>query len=362
MTQPELTFPGAPEQTELLEVSDLAVVYRRRHGLLGRSQDQLRAVDGVSLRVREGEALGLVGESGSGKSTVAQAITRLVPIDSGSITLDGRPLGRASGKALRDIRRDLQMVFQDPYSSLDPSMTIRAALREPLRVLGLQDGVDVNAVLVSALEAVGLPASSLEKFPHEFSGGQRQRIAIARALVPEPRMLILDEAVSALDVSTQAQVLGLLQDLRRERGLAYLFIGHDLAVVRRMSDRIAVMYLGRVVEEGPAERVVTSPAHPYTAALLAAVPDGRRDSGRERRKLIRRGAIPDPWNRPSGCSFATRCPFAMDICHEQDPPSTRLLAGGEVSCHLQTTGPTLAGDVLGDLTAEHVNEGAENAS
>ncbi|WP_298752851.1 ABC transporter ATP-binding protein [uncultured Serinicoccus sp.] len=368
MTEPRRDVTGGRgpadslEANELLEVRDLQVVYRRRRGLLGRGKDELRAVDGVTLSVREGEAVGLVGESGSGKSTVAQAVTRLVPVDSGSITLRGRPLSAASGKELRDLRRELQMVFQDPYSSLDPSMTIRSALREPLHVLGLKRSVDVERVLHTALDAVGLPTSSLDKFPHEFSGGQRQRIAIARALVPEPTMLILDEAVSALDVSTQAQVLSLLQDLRRERGLAYLFIGHDLAVVRRMSDRIAVMYLGRIVEEGPAERVVSHPAHPYTAALLAAVPDGRKDREHDRRKLIHRGANPDPWNRPVGCSFATRCPFAMDICFEQDPQTTGIRQGGTVDCHLQTSGATLAGEVLGDLVADHEHGGAEYAS
>lgn len=342
-------IPAAAQAAPLLEVEGLEVVYRRRRGLIGQHRQELRAVDGVSLNIAVGESLGLVGESGSGKSTIAQAVERLAPASAGDIRLGGESLITASAGRLRRLRRDIQMVFQDPFSSLDPSMTVRSSLAEPLRVHARVSGAEAELQLVRAIESVGLRASDLDKYPHEFSGGQRQRIAIARALITDPRLIVLDEAVSALDVSTRAQVLTLLQGLREQRGLAFLFIGHDLAVVRRMSDRIAVMYLGRIVEEGPAARVVTRPAHPYTAALLSAVPDGRRDAHR-RRELIRRGKAPDPWNRPPGCAFALRCPFAMEVCHHEAPPVVQVSGGGQVECHLQTSGPQLQGRTLGDLT------------
>ncbi len=339
------------EAKPLLEVRDLTVVYTRRLGSFGREKQALRAVDGVNLDVRGGESVGLVGESGSGKSTIAQAVERLVPIESGSIRLDGQDLGRLKGERLRLLRRSIQMVFQDPYSSLDPSMVIAASLEEPLKVHGLHKGGPVRPRLVEAVEAVGLRGTDLDKYPHEFSGGQRQRIAIARALICDPKLVVLDEAVSALDVSTRAQILQLLQRLREQRGLAYLFIGHDLAVVRRMSDQIAVMFLGRIVESGPANRVVQSPAHPYTAALLASVPDARRRSRPEREVLVTRGDPPDPWNRPCGCVFASRCPFVMPVCTQEEPPVVEVQGGGTSACHLHTTGPVLRGNSVLELTS-----------
>lgn len=330
------------EVKALLEVRDLTVAYTRRHGAFGRERQTLRAVEGVDLDVRAGESVGLVGESGSGKSSIAQAVERLVPIESGSITLEGQDLGRLKGAGLRALRRNVQMVFQDPYSSLDPSMRIASLLEEPLRVHRMHHGL-LRPRLVEAVEAVGLRATDLDKYPHEFSGGQRQRIAIARALICEPKLVVLDEAVSALDVSTRAQILQLLQGLREQRGLAYLFIGHDLAVVRRMSDQIAVMYLGRIVESGPADRVVQAPAHPYTAVLLASIPDARRRSRPERTALVTRGAPPDPWSRPRGCAFASRCPFVMPVCTQEEPPVVQVEGGGMSACHLHATGPALQG-------------------
>jgi peptide/nickel transport system ATP-binding protein len=337
------------EAKPLLQVRDLTVTYTRRQRPFGRVRQTLRAVDGVNLDVGVGESVGLVGESGSGKSTIAQAVERLVPIESGSVTLDGEDLGGLKGRRLRALRRSVQMVFQDPYSSLDPSMSIGSSLEEPLKVHRIGRGQPTRPRLVEAMEAVGLRVTDLDKYPYEFSGGQRQRIAIARALICEPKLVVLDEAVSALDVSTRAQVLQLLQDLRQARGLAYLFIGHDLAVVRRMSDRIAVMFLGRIVESGPADRVVQRPAHPYTAALLASVPDARRRSRPERKALVTRGDPPDPWNRPRGCAFASRCPFAMPVCTVEEPPVVQVEGGGSATCHLHTSGPVLQGKSVNEF-------------
>lgn len=321
----------------ILEMTGVNVQFERRRGLLSRSRDVLKAVNDVSLSIAPGEALGLVGESGSGKSTVARAIEGLLPVSSGSIRLAGVELVDANRAELRGMRRQFQMVFQDPYSSLDPSMSIESTLIEPLVVHKIANRAEATRRAVASIESVGLRASDLGKYPHEFSGGQRQRIAIARALMPSPDLLILDEAVSALDVSTRAQILQLLQDLRRELGLAYLFIGHDLAVVQRMSDRIAVMYLGKIVESGPADRVIQQPEHPYTASLMASVPRVRPaeiDVADRQRRLQVRTDPPDPWDPPSGCAFSSRCAFAMDKCRTVDPPLVEVTAGVASRCHL----------------------------
>lgn len=321
----------------MLRLDQVTVEFERRRSI-GRPRQVLRGVNAVDLEIGPGEAVGLVGESGSGKSTVARAVTGLTPVASGEITVDGRSVVVARRRDLRALRRRFQMVFQDPYSSLDPSLSIGATLTESLTVHRLASGDEATRRAVAMLEAVGLRARDLEKYPHEFSGGQRQRIAIARALMTDPDLVILDEAVSALDVSTRAQVLTLLGDLRRDRGLAYLFIGHDLAVVHRMSDRIAVMYLGRIVEIGQADDVVRVPRHPYTASLLASVPQvgalGGERVAELRRLLHVRADPPDPWDPPPGCAFAARCPFVMDVCREVAPAELPVGPGATARCHL----------------------------
>ena len=326
-----------------LDVTDLTVTYKRSKGILGRDRQVLRAVNGVTFHIDKGEVLGLVGESGSGKSTVAQAVERLISIESGSVSVDGVDLTFLRGSALRRTRRAIQMVYQDPYSSLNPSMTIGQILTEPLLVHKIGDSSTRGDLVRQSLDRVGLSLDSLAKYPHEFSGGQRQRIAIARALITDPEVMIFDEAVSALDVSTRGQILKLLQELRTKLTSSYLFIGHDLAVVRKVSDRIAVMYLGRIVEIGPVNEVVSSPRHPYTAALLSAVPDARPGARTDRNHQLIKGDPPDPWNPPTGCAFVSRCPFAMPICSEVAPEPFLLDSGGSAECHLHTSGPKLNG-------------------
>jgi oligopeptide/dipeptide ABC transporter ATP-binding protein len=315
----------------LLEVDDVEVVFRGRRGR------SLRAVDGVSLRIGRGRTLGLVGESGSGKSTLGRAVLRLVPVSRGRVTLAGRDLTALRGRALRAARRDLQMVFQDPYSSLDPSAVIADSVAEPLREHEGLSRRAAEARVRELLEVVGLPAGHADRYPHEFSGGQRQRVAIARAVALNPSLVVCDEAVSALDVSTQNQVINLLEELRSRFELSYLFIAHDLAVVRHIAHEVAVMYLGHLVETGPTERVYDSPAHPYTQALLSAIPAShprRRGTGR---RMLLPGDLPDPTDPPPGCPFASRCPAVMDVCREVAPRATPVEGGGEVACHLHAT-------------------------
>lgn len=332
----------------VLRLRGLGVQYRRGAGLFGSSKQVLNAVRDLDLDIASGESVGLVGESGSGKSTVAQAIEGLLKPATGSIEISGRDLTSLGKADVRGLRRHFQMVFQDPYSSLDPSMSIAATLIEPFIVHKMGNRAEARAAAVEALTAVGLREADLAKYPHEFSGGQRQRIAIARALVPNPELLILDEAVSALDVSTRAQVLRLLEKLRSDRGLAYLFIGHDLAVVNRMSDRIAVMYLGRILEFGEARQIVESPRHPYTAALLRSVPDVRNRGDRQRGdELIIKAEPPDPWNPPEGCPFIRRCPFAMEKCTTM--PDTQVVGEGTVRCHLVNEGQVSEATSVFDL-------------
>ena len=339
----------------LLEVEGLRKSFpgRRRRG---RGSAEVRAVDGVDLTIGRGETLGLVGESGSGKSTTGRLVLRLVAPDEGSIRFEGREVTTAGRQELRALRRDMQMVFQDPYSSLDPLATIADVVGEPFEVHERLPKRERDERVVDLLEQVGLGATHLRRYPAEFSGGQRQRIAIARALALNPKLIVCDEPVSALDVSTQAQVVNLLEDLQATHGLAYLFIAHDLAVVRHASHRIAVMYLGRIVEVGEAETVWREPKHPYTEALLSAVPVPDPAVQRARKRIILPGDIsgdddsPGDVARPVGCRFHSRCPYAMDVCREVDPAPFPV-PGGWAACHLHTDGPKLAGTGVAGLPA-----------
>jgi oligopeptide/dipeptide ABC transporter ATP-binding protein len=301
----------------LLEVRALSVSFR-----VGAAR--LQALDGVSLSLARGETLGLVGESGSGKSTLARALMLGLRPEAGEILFDGAPVSRLSGAALKALRRRMQMVFQDPYSSLDPRMTVARILAEPLIAHGIGTRAGRAAAIAELLAKVGLPSDAATRLPAQFSGGQRQRIAIARALALSPEALIADEPVSALDVSVQAQIVNLLRDLKQERGIALLVIAHDLALVHQLSDRIAVLYLGRVVEEGPADGLVASPLHPYTAALLSASP--QPDPRAASRRIVLKGEPPSALDRPSGCAFHPRCPIARPACAVTAPP---LAAAGD---------------------------------
>ncbi len=333
-----------PSSSPILTVKDLTKTFPVRKGVLGRAAAVIQAVTDVSFSIFPGQTLGLVGESGSGKSTTALCITRLLEVTSGSIVFEGQELADLSRRNMRPIRRNMQIVFQDPYSSLDPRMTVKEIIAEPLRVYGVYGGRGQGERKVhELLEKVGMNASDAARFPHEFSGGQRQRISIARALALEPRLLVLDEPVSALDVSVQAQVTNLLRDLQDAMGLAYLFIAHDLAVVHHVSDWIAVMYLGRIVEYGSVDQVFSEPTHPYTQALLSAIPNAdptKADDLDE--KIILTGEVPDPADPPSGCRFRTRCWKAESICAEVSPELVDTLGIGHPSaCHfpeLQVSG------------------------
>ena len=317
----------------LLQVTDLAVHYPvRRSGWSGPRQ-WVKAVDGVSLEVGAGETVGLVGESGCGKSTLGRAIIRLVEPTSGSIRFAGEDLGRLRGEALRRRRRGFQMVFQDPNHSLDPRMSVGQIVSEALIVHGLApDRAERRQRVTDLLGAVGLEPAHADRYPHEFSGGQRQRIGIARALAVDPRLIVCDEPVSALDVSVQAQVINLLQDLQRDRGVAYLFIAHDLAVVEQVSRRVLVMYLGRIVEEAGVDRLLGAPRHPYTQALISAVPMVDPDS--QRRRIVLPGDVPSPIAPPNGCPFHPRCPVAEARCQVERPLLREVGDAHRVACHL----------------------------
>ena len=328
----------------LLDVRELVVAFPIRRGLSGRRTDWLRAVDGVSLAIAPGETLGLVGESGSGKSTLGRAILRLVDPAGGEIRLDGTDLLTLGDEELRRLRRRVQMIFQDPHASFDPRASVADSVGEPLTThLGLR-GRERDARVGELLAHVGLGAEFLTRYPTECSGGQIQRVAVARALAPGPDLIVCDEPVSSLDVSTQAQVINLLEQLRTESGISYLFISHDLSVVRHVSDRIAVMYLGRIVESGDAEQICSEPRHPYTAALLSAIPVPQPRRQRERTRIVLRGDLPSPVNPPSGCRFHTRCPHAMDLCRRVDPAPFVASDDAWVACHLHESGPVLQGE------------------
>jgi len=317
----------------LLELADVhthfpvnrGIVFKRRIGAV-------RAVDGVSLSVQPGETLGLVGESGCGKSTLARTIVRLARITSGSIRFEGQDLAALSDAAFRPVRRELQMIFQDPYASLNPRRTVFDTLAEPLRVHSVVPRADQSKAVAQLMERVGLARRLVRKYPHEFSGGQRQRIAIARALALSPKLILADEPVSALDVSVQAQILNLLQEIHREMGLTLVLIAHDLAVVRHVAHRIAVMYLGRIVEIGDSETVFTHPQHPYTRALVSAIPHPDPVRERKRERLIAKGDPPSPSNPPAGCPFHPRCPFAVEACKAAPPPLVPTDTGQEAAC------------------------------
>jgi len=319
----------------LLQVRDLVKHYPAG-GLFGASAPPVQAVQGVSFEVGPGETLGLVGESGCGKSSVGRTILRLQEPTAGAVTFEGADLFSLDRTALRKMRRRMQIIFQDPYSSLNPRMTVGAAVAEGMQIHRLAAGKEIGRRVGALLEEVGLDPGYAGRYPHEFSGGQRQRIGIARALAVEPSFIVCDEPVSALDVSVQAQVLNLLADLQRERGLSYLFIAHDLAVVRQIAQRVAVMYLGRIVEEGPTETLLQAPRHPYTVALLSAVPEP--DPARQRDRIVLRGDLPSPSRPPSGCPFHPRCfhPRRDERCRTE-PPALRPVGGTLAACHYAET-------------------------
>jgi oligopeptide transport system ATP-binding protein len=318
----------------LLELRDLAVHFPVTRGLVfERRVGVVKAVDGISLSVRPGETLGLVGESGCGKTTVGRAILGLASSTAGEVLVRGRDVSTLSPDELRALRRRVQLIFQDPYASLNPRMSIGEAIAEPVRLHGLREGREAVAGRVAELlSLVGLSPAYAARFPHEFSGGQRQRIGIARALACEPDLIVCDEPVSALDVSIQAQILNLLQELQERLGVAYLFIAHGMSVVRHISHNVAVMYLGRVVETGDKVTLFRAPGHPYTRALLSAVPQPDPRIERRRRRIILTGDVPSPLNPPPGCRFAPRCPIAVVRCTQQDPPLAAAPGGTQVAC------------------------------
>jgi len=342
MTVANAGTPAAPAGAAgqpLLRTDQLQVHFPITEGLIfERRVGAVRAVDGVSLEVHPGETLGLVGESGCGKSTFARAVIRLVEPTAGTIHFDGVDVTTLGGDELRRMRRRMQMIFQDPYASLNPRMTIGSMLAEPLRVHGLARGEEAAKRARELVEIVGLPRNAINRYPHEFSGGQRQRAGIARALAVQPEFIAADEAVSALDVSIQAQIVNLLSELQREFKLTYLFIAHDLSVVRHISDRIAVMYLGEVVELSPAKELYDRPMHPYTTALVSAVPIPDPKVEKRRKRMILRGDVPSPANPPSGCRFHTRCWLRRELgdperCVEESPALRQLMPGHGVACH-----------------------------
>jgi oligopeptide/dipeptide ABC transporter ATP-binding protein len=316
----------------LLEVKGLKIYYPISSGVFNKKTGYVKAVDDVSFSVNEGETLGIVGESGCGKSTTGRAILRLTKPTAGDVIFQGQNLSVLKGEELRKMRRDMQIVFQDPLASLNPRMTIGAILEEPLKIHGLAAGVERKRRVKELLNIVGLSEHHYDRYPHEFSGGQRQRIGIARALITRPKLIVADEPVSALDVSIQSQILNLMKDLQEQFKLTYMFISHDLSVVRHISDRIGVMYLGALIELAPKHKLYDNPQHPYTQALISAVPLANPRENRER--IILSGDVPSPANPPVGCAFHTRCRFAMDKCLEDRPVLKMISPDHWAACHL----------------------------
>jgi peptide/nickel transport system ATP-binding protein len=322
--------PGVP----LVELDDLRVWFPIKSGvLMDRHVGDVRAVDGVSLSISRGETLGLVGESGCGKSTIGRTVLRLYRPTSGRVVFDGQDVTALSDNALRPLRRRMQMVFQDPFASLNPRHSVGRTIAEPMRVHGIASGAEASRRVFEILDVVGLPSDAAGRYPHEFSGGQRQRIGLARALSLNPELIVCDEPVSALDVSIQAQIVNLLEELQAEFGLTYLFIAHDLAVVRHISDRIAVMYLGKVVEVAGGDELYETPLHPYTIALLSAIPIPDPVVERARTVIQIPGDLPSPADPPAGCRFHTRCPFVRSSRCADEEPMLRTVAGHQVACH-----------------------------
>jgi oligopeptide/dipeptide ABC transporter ATP-binding protein len=331
---PASPTPSGSDSDVLLRLTDVVKYFPvQSTSLLHRSSEVVHAVDGVSLELRKGETLGLVGETGCGKSTLARCITRLYDITSGKVEFDGRDISTMGARKMRAVRRDVQMIFQDPYGSLNPRRRIGSIIGDPFAIHGIADGKERKRRVQEAMELVGLNPEHYNRFPAEFSGGQRQRIGVARALALRPKLIVCDEPVSALDVSIQAQIINLLADLQKEFGLTYIFIAHDLSVVRHVSDRVAVMYLGKVVELAEADSLYGRARHPYSNALLSAVPLPDPDSAAKREQLILVGDVPSPISPPSGCRFHPRCPKARDICVTDDPPLT--VKEGDPPMHLE---------------------------
>ncbi|TML60084.1 MAG: dipeptide ABC transporter ATP-binding protein [Actinobacteria bacterium] len=320
---------GAP----LVEVRGLKKYFPIKKGVLSREVGRVHAVDDVTFAVSEGETLGLVGESGCGKSTLGRTIVRLLPPSAGEVVFQGSPIGHLGARALRPLRREMQMIFQDPYASLNPRKRVGSIIGDPLKIHDVGDARERRQRVQELLETVGLSPEHYNRFPHEFSGGQRQRIGVARALALRPKLVVADEPVSALDVSIQAQMINLLDELQDEFRLTYIFIAHDLGVVRHVSDRIAVMYLGKLVELSPAEELYTRPIMPYTEALLSAVPIPDPDLSEQRERIVLEGDVPSPIDPPSGCRFHPRCRYMTEICREVEPPLTDYGNGHLAACH-----------------------------
>lgn len=315
----------------LVEVHNIKKYFPIHKGLLNRVVGNVKAVDDVSLSIREGETFGLVGESGCGKSTLGRVILRLQAATEGSVKIDGRDIHALSHRELNKMREDMQIIFQDPFGSLNPRFLVKDVIGEPLKIHTKMSAKEIDERVVELMKLVGLDPTRRNRYPHEFSGGQRQRIGIARAIALKPKFIVADEAVSALDVSVQSQVINLLMKLQKEMGLTFLFIAHGLNVVRHISDRVGVMYLGKMVEVGETEALYANPLHPYTAALLSAIP--KPSPTKKRNRIVLQGDVPSPANPPSGCRFHTRCPFAQEKCRQVEPKLEEILPGRQVACH-----------------------------
>ena len=348
---------------KLVEVTNLKMHFPILGGLLRRQVGSVKAVDGVSFDIYEGETLGVVGESGCGKSTCGRAVLRLYDITEGSIRIDGTEIGRMSQTQLRKLRPKMQMVFQDPQACLNPRMTVAAIIAEPLEEHGRLSGKERLNRVYELMDAVGLNRNFANRYPHAFSGGQRQRIGIARALALNPKFIVCDEPIAALDVSIQAQVVNLLEELQDRFGLTYMFISHDLSMVRHIADRVAVMYLGKIVELAPRDGLYEKPLHPYTEALMSAVPEPDPDIEARVERIILTGDVPSPSNPPEGCNFCTRCPKVMDICHRIDPEFREVAPGRFVACHLhdatQPQSRTRTGQTGATTRSEHIQQGED---